>query len=125
MKFPVQYDAFRIDSIANPRWGDKAKTMIDVDLTVTYRGSDPDSDGEQVTMPYTSITGDTFAPYCEDIWTYVSGLSIGEWVRPEVTVEDLQAQFDLIWPDVMLGLADQDTIDLAKNLRIQIKAMQA
>lgn len=61
-------------------------------------------------------------------WLHSEALkgSFGEvapYERPDVTVEDLQAEFDKIWPDVMLGLADQATIDLAKNLRVQIKAM--
>lgn len=43
--------------------------------------------------------------------------------RPLPTVEDLQAELDKLMPDVILGLATEDELALAKNLRIQIKAM--
>lgn len=34
----------------------------------------------------------------------------------------LQAEFDSIWPDVVLGVADEQTMDRARYLRAQLKA---
>ncbi|AMR57325.1 hypothetical protein vB_PsyM_KIL1_0078 [Pseudomonas phage vB_PsyM_KIL1] len=39
------------------------------------------------------------------------------------TVVDLQEELDKIWPDIVLGLATEEELSLARSLRIQIKAM--
>lgn len=49
---------------------------------------------------------------------------VGEYERPIPTVHDLQVELDKLWPDVVLGLATEEELSLAKSLRIQIKAMQ-
>lgn len=43
--------------------------------------------------------------------------------RPLPTLKDLQDELDKIWPDVVLGIATEEELSLAKALRIQIKAM--
>jgi len=48
---------------------------------------------------------------------------IGEYDRPMPTVADLQAELDKLWPDVVLGLASDEELELAKLLRKQIKVM--
>jgi hypothetical protein len=47
-----------------------------------------------------------------------------EYERPLPTVEDLQSELDKLWPDVVLGIATEEELSLAKALRLQIKAMQ-
>lgn len=49
--------------------------------------------------------------------------AIAPYERPLPTVEDLQEELDKIWPDIVLGLADEATVELARNLRKQIKVM--
>lgn len=61
-------------------------------------------------------------------WLHEQALSgafgeIAEWQKPLPTVQDLQEELDKIWPDVVLGIATEEELSLAKNLRIQIKAM--
>lgn len=48
---------------------------------------------------------------------------ISEYERPLPTVFDLQEELDKIWPDVVLGIATEEELSLAKDLRLQIKAM--
>lgn len=48
---------------------------------------------------------------------------VQKYVAPEPTAEDFQKQFDSIWPDVVLGLATEEEVAIAKELRIKIKAM--
>jgi hypothetical protein len=45
--------------------------------------------------------------------------------RPLPTVEDLQEELDKIMPDIILGLATEEELQLARALRVQIKAMGA
>lgn len=61
-------------------------------------------------------------------WLYEEALKgtfgdIAEYDRPLPTVHDLQVELDKLMPDIILGLADESEISLAKALRIQIKAM--
>lgn len=120
MELPKTFNnGITVVAIENPRWTNADQLEIDADVTFEF------AQGDTITGPFTASPFDTFGPHCPEIFEHCANLSVSPWVRPEVTVEDLQAQFDQIWPDVVLGLADQDTIDLAKNLRTQIKAMQA
>ncbi|WP_085589369.1 hypothetical protein [Pseudomonas sp. B14(2017)] len=50
---------------------------------------------------------------------------VADYERPDVTVDDLQADLDKLMPDVILGLATDDELSLAKNLRRTIKEMTA
>uniref|UniRef100_A0AAU6W112 Internal virion protein n=1 Tax=Pseudomonas phage Ghual01 TaxID=3138534 RepID=A0AAU6W112_9CAUD len=118
MEFPTQFKMLEVLNIENPRWTSKEHIQIDLDLTVRF------PDGKVETFPYTSCPFDTFNDHCPAIFEHVSQMSnIKEFERPEVAVEDLQAEFDKIWPDVVLGLADEATVSLAKDLRKQIKVM--
>lgn len=61
-------------------------------------------------------------------WLYEEALKgtfgdIAEYDRPLPTAHDLQVELDKIWPDVVLGTATDEELELAKNLRKQIKAM--
>lgn len=118
MEFPKEFTMLTVLDIQNPRWSSREKIQIDVDLTVKF------PDGRVETFPFTSCPWDTFGDHCPAIFEHAAQMpNVAEWQRPDVTVEDLQADFDKIWPDVLLGLADEKTIELAKNLRVQIKAM--
>ncbi|WYW04391.1 tail fiber protein [Pseudomonas phage vB_PpuP-Kurepalu-2] len=118
MEFPTQFKMLTVLDIQNPRWTSPEHIQIDCDLTAEF------ADGHTETMPFTADPWDTFGDHCPAIFEHAANMrGIKEYERPAVTIEDLQAEFDKVWPDVMLGLADQATIDLAKNLRVQIKAM--
>ncbi|ARM69657.1 tail fiber protein [Pseudomonas phage KNP] len=118
MEFPSPFKMLTVLDIQEPRWSSLEHIQIDVMLTAEF------PDGRVETFPFTACPWDTFGDHCPAIFEHAANMpGIVEWERPNVTVEDLQAEFDKIWPDVMLGLADQATIDLAKNLRVQIKAM--
>ncbi|WPH61351.1 hypothetical protein [Pseudomonas phage phiPstEGF] len=125
MEFPKTYDSgLTIVGVHSPSWTDAEKIRINCVIKVELK----DASGEPVVeeWPFTACPWDTFGPHCPEIFRHLTEGGAGpvtEWVRPDVTVADLQAEFDRIWPDVALGLADQATIDLAKNLRVQIKAM--
>lgn len=118
MEFPQAFTMLTVLDIQNPRWTSLEHIQIDCDLTAEF------PDGRVETFPYTACPWDTFSDHCPAIFEHAANMpGIKEYERPDVTVEDLQAEFDKIWPDVLLGLADAKTIDLAKTLRLQIKAM--
>ncbi|WYW04144.1 tail fiber protein [Pseudomonas phage vB_PpuP-Luke-3] len=120
MELPAEFTMLTVIKVENPKWSSADHIQIDCDLTVKFPGSDVEE-----TIPFTACPWDTFSDHCAPIFEYAAALpGIVEYERPAVTADDLQVEFDKIWPDVLLGLADQATIDLAKNLRIQIKAMQ-
>lgn len=48
---------------------------------------------------------------------------VAPYERTLPTVKDLQDELDKIWPDIVLGLATEEELSLARSLRIQIKAM--
>jgi hypothetical protein len=61
-------------------------------------------------------------------WLYEEALKgtfgeVAEYERPLPSVTDLQEELDKLMPDVVLGIATEDEISLAKALRLQIKAM--
>ncbi|WYW04245.1 tail fiber protein [Pseudomonas phage vB_PpuP-Kallioja] len=106
-----------IMKIEDPRWTNREKTRIDFDATF-FR---PDT-LEQLKAPYTSCPNDP-VDYCRALYAEALSMGPGEWRRPDVTVEDLQMELDKLMPDVVLGLASPEEIDLARTLRNQIKAM--
>ncbi|ALO80004.1 tail fiber protein [Pseudomonas phage PPPL-1] len=118
MEFPKEFTMLEVLAIENPRWSSKEHIQIDVDLTVRF----PDNRIE--TLAYTACPFDAFNDHCAPIFEHAAQMpNVAEWVRPEVTVWDLQEEFDKIWPDVVLGIADEATVALAKDLRKQIKVM--
>lgn len=118
MEFPKDFTMLTVLNIENPRWTSKEHIQINVDLTVRF------TDGRVDTFPFTSCPFDNFSDHCAAIFEHAAQMSnVAEWARPEVTVADLQAELDKIWPDVVLGLADEKTVTLAKDLRTQIKVM--
>ncbi|WYW04489.1 tail fiber protein [Pseudomonas phage vB_PpuP-Mudajogi] len=119
MEFPTQFSLLKVLDIQNPKWSSLDHLQIDVDITVQFKDDD-----RIETIPFTACPWDTFGDHCPAIFEHAANMpGIKEWERPDVTVEDLQMEFDKIWPDVLLGLADDKTVELAKTLRIQIKAM--
>jgi hypothetical protein len=61
-------------------------------------------------------------------WLYEEALKgafgeVAEYDRPLPTTQDLQEELDKLMPDVVLGIATEEEISLAKALRLQIKAM--
>lgn len=118
MEFPSTFDdGLSVLNIENPRWADAEHIRIDADITFEFK------DGRTETVPFTSCPFDTFGSYCAAIFEHCATLDVVEWERPTVTAHDLQVEFDKIYPDIVLGIADKATIELAKNLRVQIKAM--
>ncbi|CUR50723.1 hypothetical protein SHL_00033 [Pseudomonas phage shl2] len=118
MEFPITLETgVTLMDAKDPVWANREKNLIT--CTVTLDGGGYFDKPTEV--QFTADPNDVME-HGRQLFEELKG-SAGEWVRPDVTVEDLQAEFDKIWPDVMLGLADQATIDLAKNLRVQIKAM--
>lgn len=117
MEFPHEIgNGVTIHAVRNPVWGDRSMSYINCEIAVS--GS-VFGDGEII--PFTSMPTDSME-HGRELFEQLKG-SAKPWVRPDVTKEDLQAEFDSIWPDVALGIADAETVELAKNLRIQIKAM--
>lgn len=120
MEFPATFSRLTVLDIKNPRWSSPEHIQIDCEITIVMDGPEPAPE----TIPFTACPWDTFGDHCPAIFEHVANMpGIKEYERPDVTVEDLQAEFDKIWPDVLLGLADEKAIELAKNLRVQIKAM--
>lgn len=88
-----------------------------VNLTVTFENIG--------TVPFTASADDSES---HGKWLYEEARKgtfgeIAPWERPLPTLQDLQEELDKIWPDIVLGVADEDTVELARNLRKQIKAM--
>lgn len=78
-----------------------------------------------IKVPFHALSSDTEE---HGRWLYKQAKAgkLGEvapYERPLPTKEDLQAELDKLWPDVVLGIATDDELSLAKALRIQIKAM--
>lgn len=118
MEFPTTFDnGITVVGIRNPQWADPESIRINVDVTFVL-GT------EEAELPFTACPFDTFGPHCPAIFEHCAGLDVAPYERPAVTAYDLQAQLDAIWPDVVLGLADEATVDLARNLRKQIKLME-
>ncbi|AUV61701.1 tail fiber protein [Pseudomonas phage Henninger] len=119
MEFPTTFaNGITVLAVENPQWATAEHIEINADVTfILSEGADP------VKLPYTSCPFDTFGPHCPAIFEHCATLQPAEYERPAVTVDLLQAELDAIWPDVVLGLADEATLQLAKNLRVQIKAM--
>lgn len=114
---PVEFDnGITVEAVNAPRWANREHTLLTA--TVTFKPG--------VVVPFGASLSDP-EPHGRFIYDYIlmgNAGKIGEYVRPDVTKEDLQAELDKILPDVMLGLATPDEIELARNLRIQIKAME-
>ncbi|WYW04297.1 tail fiber protein [Pseudomonas phage vB_PpuP-Kompost-2] len=90
-----------------------------INLTVTFEGLGK--------FPFTASQDDT---EIHGLWLHGEALRgtfgpVAEYERPLPTLQDLQEELDKILPDVYLGLATSEEVELAKLLRIQIKAMTA
>lgn len=114
MEFPATWEGVPLIllSLGAPQWANVDKTAINVMANFEETG----------VIPFTASKDDSQA-HGVAIFEYLSGLAVAPYERPEVTVEDLQKELDKIWPDVVLGIATEEEISLAKALRIQIKAM--
>ncbi|ANU79115.1 hypothetical protein Andromeda_40 [Pseudomonas phage Andromeda] len=117
MKFPKEFDnGIIVEDIKSPRWANREHTRLS--CVATFSPGQVVPFGASLTDP---------EPHGRAIYDHIlAGLAgkIAEYERPAVTKEDLQAELDKILPDVMLGLATPEEIELARNLRIQIKAME-
>lgn len=79
--------------------------------------------GEEI--PFTAAAHD---PLEHGRWLHDQAINgafgaIEEYDRPLPTVHDLQLELDKLMTDVTLGLASDDELALARNLRKQIKVM--
>lgn len=119
MEFPIQLgNGVTILAAKNPVWGDKNNTIINCVITI-----EGELIGGRSDAPFTASPNDPME-HGRELFEVLKG-SAGPWVRPDVTVEDLQAELDKIWPDIVLGLATPEQLDLARNLRKQITVMAA
>lgn len=64
------------------------------------------------------------------VWLYEQAMAgklgkIKAYERPLPTAHDLQLELDALMTDITLGLATEEELDLARNLRKQIKVMTA
>lgn len=78
-----------------------------------------------IVIPFAAHPSDEFE---HGRWLYEEAMKgtfgeIAEWDRPLPSVHDLQVELDKLMPDVMLGIATDEELSLAKALRLQIKAM--
>lgn len=103
-----------VQEVSNPvHHGDGSITM---DVLFAHVG---------VVVPFAAHPDDEFE---HGRWLYEEALKgafgeVAEWDRPLPTVYDLQVELDKLLPDVMLGIATEEEVSLAKALRLQIKAM--
>jgi len=123
MEYPIDLsNGLIIHSAKNPVWSNREKTTIDITITVTWAGVFE----EPTELPFTAAPWDSME-HGRDLFEHFlkAGSGPAPYERPEVTVEDLEADLDKLMPDIYLGLATEAEISLAKSLRIQIKAMSA
>lgn len=119
MEFPyTETPGLTIEGIHSPRWTDREKIRIDCVLVTKEHGE----------IPFTSCPWDTHEnlPHCPLIFEHLAqghAGPVGEWDRPLPSVEDLQADLDKLMPDIVLGLATPEELELARLLRKQIKVM--
>lgn len=103
-----------VQSVANPvHHGDGSIVM---DVLFAHVG---------VVIPFAAHDEDEFE---HGNWLYDEALKgtfgeVAEWDRPLPSAHDLQVELDKLMPDVILGIATEEEISLAKALRIQIKVM--
>lgn len=120
MEFPTTFEnGLTVVDIQNPRWTDEESIRIEVDVTFIF------PEGPTETLPFTSCPWDTFGTHCPAIFEHVSNHMPppAPYERRDVTVGDLQADLDKLMPDIMLGLATEQEIELARLIRTQIKVM--
>ncbi|WVS24507.1 tail fiber protein [Pseudomonas phage Psxphi15] len=99
------------------RFCDKEETV-----TMTVKFSHLDFE-----IPFTASSEDTYEHgrwLCEQAKSGAFG-EIKPFERPLPTAHDLQMELDKLMVDITLGLATEEELDLARNLRKQIKAMTA
>lgn len=78
-------------------------------------------------LPFTACPTDVM-PYGP--WLHEQALAgafgdVAPYERPLPSADDLQEELDKIMPDITLGLATEEELQLARALRTQIKAMRA
>lgn len=120
MDFPIELDnGLIIHSADSPKWANEEQTKIDLTIYAVW----PHYFETLTPLPFTATPNDPLAHGVALFEAFKGDPSILPYEKPLPTVEDLQADLDKIMPDVILGLADEKTISLARTLRTQIKAM--
>lgn len=118
MEFPIEIETgATILGVESPEWANQEKTAIN--CIIEIEGGSFFT--ETTKVPFCAVPTDPMS-HGRELFEFLK-VSAAPYDRPLPTKQDLQDDFDAIWPDVLLGLADEKTIDLAKNLRVQIKAM--
>ncbi|QLI47594.1 tail fiber assembly chaperone [Pseudomonas phage vB_PsyP_3MF5] len=118
MEFPIKLQTgVTLLAVKDPVWANREKTLITCTVTLDGGGFFD----KPTEVPFTADPNDVME-HGRQLFEELKG-SAGEWVRPDVTVTDLQEELDKIWPDIVLGIADEATVELARNLRKQIKVM--
>lgn len=117
MDFPIELETgLTIHSVKDPVWGSREKSFINCIIVVTgLMFEDPTE------VPFTANPLDSMQ-HGRDLFEALKERA-APFERRDVTVADLQADLDALMPDILLGLATEEEISLARTLRLQIKAM--
>lgn len=105
----------------DPQWANEEKTRINLTVTFADASIGPHELGFTACAMDSEDHGRLLFAWAND----GHAGSIEPWERRDVAPMDLQLELDKLLPDVMLGLATPQELELAKLLRIQIKAMTA
>ena len=119
MDFPIELETgLTILSVKDPAWGTRENSFINCTITVTGLMFT-----EPTEVPFTANPLDEMQ-HGRDLFEFLKDTA-EPYERRDVTVADLQADLDALMQDILLGLATEEEISLARTLRLQIKAMSA
>ncbi|NMZ63428.1 hypothetical protein HBN99_03720 [Pseudomonas oryzihabitans] len=117
MDFPIELETgVTILGVKDPVWGNREESFINCVITITgLMFTEPNE------VPFTANPLDEMQ-HGRDLFEHLKDTA-APYERRDVTVADLQADLDALMPDILLGLATEEEISLARTLRTQIKAM--
>lgn len=78
--------------------------------------------GEGSEIPFTAVESDHEA-HSRELFEHFKSKA-KKYVKPAPTVFELQSEFDELMTDITLGLATDEEIARAKELRVQLKEMR-
>lgn len=117
MKFPYKVEKYGTTflSVKDPRWANRNGNLIACTMEIDPLG----------VVEYGAASFDD-EPHGRELFEFLVNGGAGPvapYERRDVTVEDLKEELNKLMPDILLGLATQDEIELARLLRLQIKEM--
>lgn len=113
---PKEFADFSVEYVVEGSLKYSANGVVNMTVKMSHIGEE---------IPFTAAAHD---PLEHGRWLHDQAISgafgaIEEYDRPLPTVHDLQLELDKLMTDVTLGLASDDELALARNLRKQIKVM--